>query len=497
MTARPGPVDGRAVMVDRSRLPEPGPAKPFTFPSIEKSTLLNGLGLWTVTHAQVPVVSLMLLVRCGAAADPPGRDGLAATTADMLDEGSGDRSAIEVHEALARIGAQFDTDIGSDAIVVSTTVLSRFTDRALALLSDVVVRPALRESDFDRVRQLRLHRLTQLRDVPGAVADRAFLKLLYGDHPYGHAPIGSESALTAMTVDDVRTFHASAIRPSAATLIAVGDCAHGEIARIASDAFGDWSTGSASLSGERSGDEGRAFERSFEGLALPGTSPDAEAIRSPERLALPRSPRLALVPRAKAPQSELRIGHVTVARDTPDYHALVVANMILGGQFVSRINLNLREDKGFTYGARTAFEFRRLPSPFVLQVSVQTTATAEAIHEAIGEIADIRGPRPVTPEELALGTAALTRGYARSFETADQIARAVMQLALYDLPDDYFVTFVPSIERVTCDEVSRVMTRHVDPARLLTLIVGDPDGAGANLARLDLGDPQILLPETF
>ena len=479
MTGRPGPVDGRAVMVDRSRLPEPGPAKPFTFPSIEKSTLPNGLGLWTVTHAQVPVVSLMLLVRCGAAADPPGRDGLAATTADMLDEGSGDRSAIEVHEALARIGAQFDTDIGSDAIVVSTTVLSRFTDRALALLSDVVVRPALRESDFDRVRQLRLHRLTQLRDVPGAVADRAFLKLLYGDHPYGHAPIGSESALTAMTVDDVRTFHASAIRPSAATLIAVGDCAHGEIARIASDAFADWSAGSASLSGERSGDEGRALERSAESRALP------------------RSPRLALVPRAKAPQSELRIGHVTVARDTPDYHALVVANMILGGQFVSRINLNLREDKGFTYGARTAFEFRRLPSPFVLQVSVQTTATAEAIHEAIGEIADIRGPRPVTPEELALGTAALTRGYARSFETADQIARAVMQLALYDLPDDYFVTFVPSIERVTCDEVSRVMTRHVDPARLLTLIVGDPDAAGANLARLDLGDPQILLPETF
>ena len=479
MTGRPGPVDGRAVMVDRSRLPEPGPAKPFTFPSIEKSTLPNGLGLWTVTHAQVPVVSLMLLVRCGAAADPPGRDGLAATTADMLDEGSGDRSAIEVHEALARIGAQFDTDIGSDAIVVSTTVLSRFTDRALALLSDVVVRPPLRESDFDRVRQLRLHRLTQLRDVPGAVADRAFLKLLYGDHPYGHAPIGSESALTAMTVDDVRAFHASAIRPSAATLIAVGDCAHGEIARIASDAFADWSAGRASLSGERSGDEGRAFERSAESRALP------------------RSPRLALVPRAKAPQSELRIGHVTVARDTPDYHALVVANMILGGQFVSRINLNLREDKGFTYGARTAFEFRRLPSPFVLQVSVQTTATAEAIHEAIGEIADIRGPRPVTPEELALGTAALTRGYARSFETADQIARAVMQLALYDLPDDYFVTFVPSIERVTCDEVSRVMTRHVDPARLLTLIVGDPDAAGANLARLDLGDPQILLPETF
>jgi predicted Zn-dependent peptidase len=301
------------------------------------------------------------------------------------------------------------------------------------------------------------------------VADRAFLKLLYGNHPYGHAPIGNEAALSVMTVDDVRAFHAHAIRPSATTLIAVGDCDHDEIARIAAQAFGDWSTASA---------------------------PELEERRR-ESLALPTSPRLALVPRAKAPQSELRIGHVTVARDTPDYHALVVANMILGGQFVSRINLNLREDKGLTYGARTAFEFRRLPSPFVLQVSVQTTATAEAIHEAIGEIAGIRGPRPVTPEELALGTAALTRGYARSFETADQIARGVMQIALYDLPDDYFATFVPSIERVTCDDVSSVMMRHVDPARLLTLVVGDPDVVSASLGRLDLGDPLILSPETF
>ena len=465
MTVRPDPAGGRAVLVDRSKLPEPGPARPFTFPSIEKSTLANGLGLWTVRHAQVPVVSLMLLVRCGAAADPAGNEGLAATTADMLDEGSGDRTAIEVHEALARIGAQFDTDIGSDAIVVSTTVLSRFTDRALALLSDVVVRPALRESDFSRVRQLRLHRLTQLRDMPGAVADRAFLTLLYGDHPYGHAPIGNEAALSTMTVDDVRAFHAHAIRPSAATLIAVGDCEHQQIARIAAEAFGDWNG------------HGRVDVRANAPIAT--------------------SPRLAVVPRAKAPQSELRIGHVTVARDTPDYHALVVANMILGGQFVSRINLNLREDKGFTYGARTAFEFRRLPSPFVLQVSVQTTATAEAIREAIGEIADIRGSRPVTPEELALGTAALTRGYARGFETADQIARGVMQLALYDLPDDYFVTFVPAIERVTCDDVSRVMTRHVDPARLLTLVVGDPDVVVTNVERLDLGDPLMLSPETF
>ena len=199
--------------VDRDRLPAPGPTRPFPFPAIEKSTLPNGLRIWTVRHTQVPLVAFTLLVRRGASSDPVGKEGLAAVTADMLDEGSGERSAIEIHEALARLGAQFDTDIGSDATVASVTVLSRFTRAALELLSDIVVRPAIREEDFSRVRQLRLHRLTQIRDMPGAVADRAFLRLVYGAHPYGHSPIGSEASLAAMHVDDARAFHQRAIRP--------------------------------------------------------------------------------------------------------------------------------------------------------------------------------------------------------------------------------------------------------------------------------------------
>jgi zinc protease len=458
------PLTGPA-KVNRSQLPAPMPTRPFPFPAIEKSTLANGMRVWTVHHAQVPLVAFSLLVRRGAASDPPGQDGLAAVTADMLDEGCGDRSAIEMHEALARLGAQFDTDIGSDATVASVTVLSRFAQRALALLSDIVARPALRENDFARVRQLRLHRLTQLRDMPSAVADRAFLKLLYGPHPYGHSPIGSETSLAAMNVEDVRSFHARAIRPSVATLIAVGDCDHAEIVRLADDAFADWT----------------------------GTS-DADVAAAG---AMPHAARLNVVPRARAPQSELRIGQVAVGRDTPDYHALVVANTILGGQFVSRINLNLREDKGLTYGARTAFEFRRLSGPFVLQVSVQTSGTATAIDESIREIAGIRGPRPVTADELALGIAALTRGYARSFETGEQIGRGALQLALYDLPDDYFEQFVPRIERVTSEDVSRVMERHLEPARLTTLIVGDFDTIGRDLSRLGLGDPVVLSAESF
>ena len=232
---------------------------------------------------------------------------------------------------------------------------------------------------------------------------------------------------------------------------------------------------------------------------LQPSAPEDErlAFEPGESIAASLPTRLAVIHRPHAPQSELRIGHVAVPRSTPDYHALLVANAILGGQFVSRINLNLREDKGFTYGARTAFEFRRMPGPFVLQVGVDTKATAAAILESIRELSDIRGDRPATPEELALGVAALTRGYARNFETADQIARGVMQLALYDLPDDYFAAFVPAVERVTCDEVSRVMQHHLDPERLTTLVVGDVDVVGQDLGLLDLGAPVTLSADSF
>ncbi len=465
--------------VDRSRLPDPGAGRPFTFPSIVKSVLRSGLRVWSVRHSAVPVATFVLLLRRGSASDPAGKEGLAALTVDMLDEGSGPRTAIEMHEALANLGAQFETDIGADAAAGTLTALGRFAGPGLTLVADMIARPSLTEADFQRVRQLRLHRLTQLRDVPGAVADRIFIKLLYGEHPYGHTSMGTEASLAALTLDDVRSFHAKSIRPDVSTLVAIGDCDHAEIERMAADAFAGWEA---------------AADGAGAGIALA----DVGALPDPPRDSAQGKPaRLFIVPRPGAPQSELRIGHVAVARTTPDYHPLVAANMILGGQFVSRINLNLREDKGFTYGARTAFDFRRMPGPFSLQLSVQTAATARAIEESLGEIAAIRGPRPATAEELALGVAALTRGYARNFETAEQIARAATQIALYDLPDDYFVQFVPNVERVTTADVTRAAAAHLDPARLLTLVVGDLEAVADDLGRLGLGAPVVLSAESF
>lgn len=453
------------MVVNRERLPALGPDPSFRFPEIRRRTLANGLRVWTVEHRAVPLVSFLALLPVGASADSVDRPGLAAVTSDMLDEGCGDLSALELHDTLGRIGAHLDSEIGSDATILTISSLGRFAGRAASLLADMLMRPRLEPRDFERVRELRLNRLVQLRDMAPALADRTFARLVYPDHPYGHLPIGTEESLRSMALADVQRFHQSMFAPSRMTIVASGDASHDELADAVQAAFGGWNAAAAD--------------------ALP----EAAVMRRPA----PPSDRVVLVHRAAAAQSELRIGHVGVPRRTPDYHALLVLNMVLGGQFVSRINMNLREDKGYTYGARTSFDFRRGPGPFVLYASVQSDATVDAVLEALGEIDAIRGERPITREELDAGRAALTRGYPRSFETAEQISRGAAQLALYDLPDDYFSTFMPRVRAVDEAAVTRAAAEHLDPSRLLIVIVGDREKVADRLPRLNLGHATEVL----
>jgi len=456
------------MVVDRSRLPELGPTPAFRFPSIVRHTLANGLELRTVEHSSIPVVSLVLFARGGLGADPPLREGLAALTADLADEGTPTLSALEVSDALSRIGGDYDVEVGADAIAFSLVTLTRFADRGASLLADITTRPALRQEDFDRVRQQRLDRLTQLKTVPQALAEKAFDHLLYGAHPYGHLAIGSASALAAIDLDQARRFHAAVFQPSRAILVLVGALSHDQLRAVGERAFGSW-TDTKSTDAVQ--------------IAADIEPPAASAVRR------------AIVPRRGAAQSELRIGHLSARRNTPDYSALMVMNAVLGGQFVSRVNLKLREEKGFTYGAYTGFDWRRGLGSFSLETSVHTASTAEAISDSLRELEDIRGARPPASEEMALAKASLTLGYPRGFETAEQIARSVASLALHGLPDSYFAEFVPKVTAVTIDEVVRVARLYIDPARLTTLVVGDHDEIGASLDRLGLGEWQVLPSE--
>jgi predicted Zn-dependent peptidase len=458
------------MVVDRSRLPEVGPDPAFTFPAIVHHTLANGLRVRAVEHHSVPVMTFVLQVAGGSGADREGREGLAAMLADMVDEGTGSLSAIEVSDAMARIGAEYDVDVAADATTFALTTLTRFADRGASLLASLITRPSLRDTDFDRVRQLRLDRLRQLKDLPPAVAERCFLQLLYGRHPYGHLAIGTEASVRELTLADVVRMHDLRFNPEKATLVLCGSMAAGDLIELAERSFGHWRR--AEVEGESDG-EGRPPAEALVNTFAPG-------------------PRLAIVPRDGAAQSELRIGHLSARRDTPDYPALQVMNALLGGQFVSRINLKLREEKGYTYGARTGFDWHKGASPFALQASVHTAATADAIQDSLAEIEAIRGPRPPTPDELSLAKASLTRGYPRNFETAQQVGRAVAQLALYGLPDTYFAEFIPKVNGVTADHIVAAAAGYLDPERLTTLIVGDHAAIADSLQSLGFGSPAVL-----
>ena len=455
--------------VDRSQLPGVSDDVTFVFPRIAHHRLENGLAVRTVEHHSAPVVTMVLMVEGGAGADPAGQGGLNALTADMADEGTGVMSALDVSDALARIGADYDVEVGPDATLFTLTTLSRFAGRGASLLADIVARPSLKPPDFDRVKQLRLDRLRQLKDLAPATAERAFLRLLYGKHPYGHLAIGTEASLGRLTLEQVSGWHSAAYRPGLATIVVAGPLGHRQLAELASEAFGPWEAGPAS--------------------AGASSAPAAE-------VPVPARPgtRLAIVPREAAAQSELRIGHLSARRSTPDYPALLVMNAIMGGQFVSRVNLKLREEKGFTYGARTGFDWRRGPAPFVLQASVHTAATAEAIQDSLRELEDIGNARPATASELALAKESLTRGYPRNFETGQQVARSVAQLALFDLPDTYFEDFVPKVQAVTVEDVSGAARKYVDPQACATLIVGDHAAIADSLVAAGLGEPEVLPP---
>lgn len=430
--------------VDRTRLPAPGTPRPFTFPAVERTVLAGGLDVRLITHRAAPIVSLIALVRGGSSADPVDRPGLAAFTADLLDDGAGALDGPGLADVLARIGAEADIEVWPDATVVTITTLARHVARASALLADLLMRPRLAPADVDRVRGLRLDRLRQMRAQAATLADRALTRAIFGQHPYGHPGIGDPDAVRATTVDDIRGFHAHSYCPGGTTVVIAGDLSIAEGVALAEEAFGGWT-----------------------GAPMNGRGPRPAS--APESLG-----RVLVVPRPGASQSELRVGQVSAPRNTPDYHALLLWNAVLGGQFVSRLNLNLRQAKGYTYGVRSGFDFRRDPGPFSIHTSVQTSATAAATSEILREVAELHSTRPVTADELARAKAAVGLGYPRGFETAQQVARAVAQMSLHDIGPEHFEEFVPRLNAVTLDDVSAAAARHVRPDQLTAVVVGDP-----------------------
>ena len=441
-------------MSDRFILPGAGPLAHVRFPGIAKDTIGNGLAVWTIVHPAVPVVSLMLVLDTGTASDPAERPGLTGLVADLLDEGAGSRNAIELSDALARIGSHLEIDTAPDATTIGLTTLARFLSQAMDLVADILTRPHLAEADLARVRELRINRLRQMRRLPGAAGDRALLAAIFGPHPYGHGAFGTTRALEAITADEARAFWSAAFGPRRTTLIVAGDLAHQETVGMARASFGHWSGGVA-------------------GVPVPPPAPP------------PVAGRVLIVNRPGSPQSDLRAGHAGPPRRTPAYHPLVALNAILGGQFTSRINRKLREAMGVTYGARTSFDFRMAGGSFACDASVDAAATTAAIVEILKECEMIRAADAVGAEELSRAKASLTRGYVKHFETAGQLARAAAQIVSFDLDEDEFDQFVPRIEAVGEPDIVATAREFLHPDDAAIVVVGDADQCGKELESLN------------
>ncbi|HYN86666.1 MAG TPA: pitrilysin family protein [Pyrinomonadaceae bacterium] len=429
---------------DTSRLPKPGPEASLSLPAIERRTLSNGLEVLVVRHAELPVVNMNLVVKTGGAADPGDRAGLASMTASMIDEGTTRRSALDISNELAAIGASLNTNAGWDSSSASLLTLTRHVDRALDIFADVVINPSFPDTEMRRLRDQRLTSLKQRRDDATAIASVVYPTIIYGrSHPYGHSLIGDETSIGALSTGDVRKFYETYYRPNNSALIVVGDVTASEVVPKLERAFAKWERGHVP--------------------AVDVTAAPQERTRNV----------IYLVDRPGAAQSVLNIGHIGVPRSNPDYFPLLVMNQLLGGQFISRVNLNLRENKGYTYGARTAFDYRRGAGPFMASAGVQTAVTKESVAEFIKELRGVRGEIPVTAEELTYAKQSLTRAFPRTFETPANIATRLEDIVIYELPDDYFNNFVARVNAVTLEDLARVSNRYVNPTRLAILVVGD------------------------
>ncbi|HEU4563458.1 MAG TPA: pitrilysin family protein [Gemmatimonadaceae bacterium] len=447
---------GSAATLPEHPRPSPLPPRPYHFPRFERHALANGLSLVVAPVRKLPLVTVRMVADAGAVSEPAGRDGVAHLTVRALLEGTRRLSAVELVERFERLGASVDTDASWDAAALGMTVLADRLGDAFALFGETLRDPAFPEREVHRLREERLAELLHQRAEPRGLADEMFDRFLY--HPssrYALPEDGSESGVSSIDRAAVEAFWRERWRPGGMTLVVAGDIAPDDALALAERTFGDWA---------------------------PGAPPPAHAIDEPAHAGRA----VHLVEKADAPQSELRIGHVGIPRAHPDYFPVLVMNAVLGGLFNSRININLREVHGYTYGASSYFDWRRGAGPFVVSSAVQSDVTDAAAREVLAEIERIRGAE-ISTDELSLATSWLDGVFPIRYETTQAIAQALAMLVTYDLPADYFDRYRENVRAVQLADVQRAAETHLRPEAVQVVVVGDPAVVREPLARLNAG----------
>jgi zinc protease len=426
--------------------PRPAPAAPrdYHFPHFERRTLPNGMRLVVAPVSKLPLVTVLAVVEAGATVEPAGKDGVAALTARLLLEGAAGMDGAALADRFERIGASVDAHADWDVAAVSLTALTARLPEALALVRDLLRSPDFPEREVARLKEERLAQLLQERAEPGALADEQFSRAVYQPSArYASPDAGGATSVRALTRADVQSFYRERYQPGATTLIFAGDVTMEQATGLAEQLFGDW-TGSRPA------------------LAPAGI----DAVQS-GRL-------VRVVAKADAPQSEVRVGHLGLPRSAPDYFDAMVMNAVLGGLFSSRINLNLREAHGYTYGAFSAFDWRRGAGPFAVSTAVKSDVTGAAVQEILNEIDRMRSA-PISEDELTLATSYLDGVFPIRYETTSAIASALANLVIHDLPDDYYDQYRPRVRAVTTEGVLRAAQAHLRPQELRIVVVGDPE----------------------
>lgn len=453
-----------ASTVDRTNLPTPGADPEAKFPAFQRAQLSNGLKLLLVERHSLPLVQFNLQLDVGYAADQFAIPGTAKLTFQMLDEGTARRTSLQISDELAALGANLGAGSSLDSSSVGLSSLTSTLDPALDIYSDVILNPAFPTADFARLQKQLLAGIQQEKREPFGMALRVFPKLLYGNgHAYGNPLRGSgtEASVAKLTPADLRKFHSTWFKPNNATLIIVGDTTLKEITPKLEKLFAKWQPGSVPT----------------KNLATVQLQPKTAVY---------------LVDRPGAVQSVILAGHVGLPKSDPDSIAIETLNTVLGGTFTSRVNMNLREDKHWAYGAGTIQLWSKGQGPFVAYAPVQADKTKESMIEMDKELRGVLGTRPVTAEELATAQKNQTLSLPGQWETMDAVGGSIAEIVTFGLPENYFTTYPDKVRALTVNDLSKAAQKSVHPDQLTWVVVGDRAKIEPGLRELGWGEIQPL-----
>ena len=444
----------------RSRVPVLAAPPALRLPPPTHHRLANGMEVVFVARHELPVVDVHFVVRSGAASDDAAHAGRAYLTADVLDQGTATRSATRIADEAELLGASLHTHGSWDFSTATLHVLTGRLHPALTLLADVVTNPTFPDEEFERKQAERLTAIMQEADEPRSIASNHFLRVVYGGvHPYGLPLGGTRETVERLTAADLRDFYHTRFAPANAFLVMVGDFDARATLPLLERLFGNWTVPAQVLS-----------------TSVPAVTTAPRAVH--------------IVDLPGAAQSELRVGCAGPPRDTADYFPLLVANTVLGGAFTSRLNMKLREEKGYTYGAGSSFSMRRGGGPFLASTAVATAATADAVADMVREIGRM-AHEPVGADELERAKNYIVLGLPRMFETTSDIADHLSELALHRLGDDYYNEYASRVRAVTTTDIQAAAARWLRDDRLVIAIAGAAAAIVAGIDVLGIGTVNV------